>query len=498
MSGSGTSESDSKLGGWVSSMKLLLGFLRDEALGVKACSISGVPEQFRKSEKESEPYKPKVVSIGPLYKGNKRDLLHMEEIKYRFMHSLFHRTTDPLGSFDECSKIILHLDMLVRTFYVDDIEFNNYDLAKIMLLDGCFLLELLITKAEESDNDFRALQSLSGVPLQIKSHEFKHSLADVRKMSEVLLDLKLLGNQIPLFVLILLFHILFVPAEIDSDGLKHVRKIINALALFLFGCTHSVNVTDCPNAAHLLDTVHSFETKNEDGNRIAPESKHHLKLKCCAYRFLSDGIKITRAEDHSFDFENEGAIFGCYKLLKKGTLEIQRLNITEEKEIEWRNFVAWEQNRITHEKYVGGKHDRTSCRFSEIAVSLRGLVCCEHDIKLLYKSDVLETQWSNEDLMNFFRSLARGIQIDTNMVDKYDEMIQTLKENPDHRINFKLFWLWHKLKRVMINAKYELREMFATLKRDHTPTVWKTIGVIAAVVLLFLTVAQTVFAAIGL
>ncbi|KAJ1396158.1 hypothetical protein SESBI_32790 [Sesbania bispinosa] len=483
---------DDKWKRWISSMKTMIGSVSD--LRVKASSISNIPAQFRKSRDEA--YVPKVVSIGPLHRGTRRDLLHMEEIKWRCMRSLLYRTAEPEQSLAKCSEAIYALDEVVRATYADEIKFNGYDLAKIMLLDGCFLLELLITNHQELE---QAIQTRSPGPG-----------AQVGKMEAVLSDLKLLENQIPLFILILLYRELFTKDPNDDK----VRKFVNGHLLFLFGCSSEPNPIESPNCGHLLELIHWFMTREKDG--IAQENNHQYsitvdrnfnsqpKLKRCAASLIAAGVTI---EPLSADGSMSTRLaFGCDKKFNDGTgrLEIQPLVITETKEVLWRNFIAWEQNRSIHEKFFteeqGITQIRTLCKFSQYALFFKDLICCEHDIKVLRDQKVIvvdDEKRSNEDLMAFFRAIVDGIQMEGNVDSGYSQLINDLNAYSGGRGNG-CRMLWHTCRCFVTNTRYKCRTMYVELKRDHTPTVWKTMGVIAAIVLLGLTIAQTILAAMSL
>lgn len=173
----------------------------------------------------------------------------MEEMKWSCMRYLLYRTPKPDESLRKCSESIFRLDELVRTSYVDDINLNSYDLAKIMLLDGCFLLELLISNDEDLDRKLR----------NISNEEEKESPGvEVGKMELVLFDLKLLENQIPISILTVLLQTLF------AQNLKVSQKIVNDGVLSLFGCSSKSIPIDCPSYAHFLDLVHWFMTREED------------------------------------------------------------------------------------------------------------------------------------------------------------------------------------------------------------------------------------------
>jgi hypothetical protein len=138
---------------WTVSLHVMLGSLNHGE--VQACSISRIPDDLRKSNEDA--YKPKLISIGPLHRGSTRQMLLMEETKWRYMHDFLSRNVSRRKAqiaeqrLEDCGKEILKLDKIVRSSYGGDIQSEPQDLAKIMMVDGCFLLDLLLKLGEFMD-----------------------------------------------------------------------------------------------------------------------------------------------------------------------------------------------------------------------------------------------------------------------------------------------------------------------------------------------------------
>lgn len=127
---------------------------------IQSCSISIVPEGLKRSNEDA--YTPRVVSMGPRHKGSREDLLLMEEVKLRSMLSLLHRAGgqgEARNYLKECSRAIWKLDKQIRASYVADIKLEKHELANVMLLDGCFLLELLISKGLDAQLPSRFIKT---------------------------------------------------------------------------------------------------------------------------------------------------------------------------------------------------------------------------------------------------------------------------------------------------------------------------------------------------
>ena len=270
---------------WVNSINTLIESVDYDY--VQSCSISAVPEGLKKWNEDA--YIPRKVSIGPRFKGWREDLLLIEEVKLRCMLSLIHRGAGTAReSLRRCSGAVWELDAKVRASYVTSLRFKQPELAKIMLLDGCFLLELLISKSE-------------GLNIQLHSRlEPSGPAAEVLKDEDVLSDLMLLENQIPILVLHELFQTLFPNAleldrememQISEDEYlsprekhKRIEKLkkktrankINDLALSVLG--YSSLQLPCLDAPHFLDLVHFFVNPRTGERETERDGDNHVHI----------------------------------------------------------------------------------------------------------------------------------------------------------------------------------------------------------------------------
>ncbi|AES79494.1 hypothetical protein MtrunA17_Chr7g0242151 [Medicago truncatula] len=387
---------------WLKSIQTLLTSVDYDY--IQSCSISVVPESLKKLNEDA--YMPRVVSIGPRFKGSRDDLLLMEEVKLRCMLSLLHRGADVASvSLEKCSEAVWELDEEVRASYVTHIELQQHELGKIMLLDGCFLLELLISK---------------GLDSQFPSRLWPPGPAtEVLKEHDVLSDLMLLENQIPIMVLHklsqTLFPNVFEPDRIETEEEKKERierehrieteeekkeriererriereeqrkrelraKKINNLALSVLG--YYPLQSPCLEAPHILDLVHFFV--NGTGERRMDNlvlgitdttAIEKLKLNRCALSLQAAGVSIKVLEDRDKGISCFGLMRNCFggvivrigNFIKKtkhrnatvsqvkgldfhfkfdnGKLKIEQLHITETTKAKWRNVIVWEHHK---------------------------------------------------------------------------------------------------------------------------------------------------------
>ncbi|XP_061344593.1 UPF0481 protein At3g47200-like [Gastrolobium bilobum] len=438
----------------------------DSPYYLKTCSISIVPERLKECNEDA--YMPKVVSIGPRFRGTREDLLLMEKIKLQCMSSLLHRSNDMQAQdyFEKCSDVILELDEKVRACYVNVIKLTKYELANIMLVDGCFLLELLIS------NDLKLNHELKS------SSKYPSPGPEVVKDEEVLSDLLLLENQIPLRILHKLTQILF-PNEFTKDHVQRVTRI-NDLALSLFGYTHFGN----PGAPHFIELVHSSINKEaikiEDGQEVVKieETQQYLshvvkshvevKLKCCATRLKAAGVTITLPDRDRRLVNLQGNCFGRMLIrlgnmlvnreanmletvemtkfdfdikFNNGKLEIPQLHITGTTQAKWRNFIALEHHKKKWKSTAAYDYSG-KCTWS--ALFFDGLICCGADVQLLKDKNIIvdHLKMSNKKLDNYFGTISRGVDheiVDSSYIKIFNDLNNYSRANFFIRI-CKIWW----------------------------------------------------------
>ncbi|QHO38912.1 hypothetical protein HN51_005196 [Arachis hypogaea] len=325
---------------------------------VQSASIVIVPHGFQKGNEDA--YKPKVVTIGPRFRGSRKELLNMEETKLRCMLSLLHRIKDDKDDginkrLDDCLKTVLELDKIVRASYVDSyhIKLNKYELATVMLVDGCFLLELLICGSKKLSKDYPSCLEPRGPGPEVVKEEVVFS------------DLTLLENQLPVLVIHALSQTLFpdyFSKDIDLENFpkeeveeakkkrKETKKErankINDLALCLFSYSTKV---ERPYSPHFLELLHSSIPGDESvgkkhinvsgGNsdhqpdhqsaivvndveqetskraeKLLAKTRVDQRLKRCATRLEASGIKIRPSKHGGEGKSRLGMSFLVHKL----------------------------------------------------------------------------------------------------------------------------------------------------------------------------------------
>ena len=161
----------------------------------RAPSIWKVPPHLRKSDEDA--YEPMLVSIGPLHHGEHK-LLPMEDVKLAYVHELLQR--HPNNRLEMSVYRTLKRLREARAEYSQEIDFSDEKLAKILVVDGCFMIEYFLRR------------------LFHRNHEMPFLPQVQWRFSHLNRDLLLLENQIPFFVLTDILELTRIPLGVEGLG----------------------------------------------------------------------------------------------------------------------------------------------------------------------------------------------------------------------------------------------------------------------------------------
>ncbi|XP_021822111.1 UPF0481 protein At3g47200-like [Prunus avium] len=425
-----------------------------------ASCIFKVPEALRRHNPKA--YEPHVLSIGPFHRGRDHEKLqHMETVKQWYLGTLLTRVNISLEKFieiihSETKEGIIEFEKRAREFYAEPFDLTQREFIEIMILDGCFVIQLLwniVNGVKDNDDPILNMDCM----FQYVCH-----------------DLLLLENQLPWFVLSALYKVTLgkrhgrppfskVLFEAFSSQ-KSLKKYFNSYLRSLDKTCQKVDQKspkkeeesalhiflkkEEESALHILDLLRffivlEFEAK-EDPKK--GESEEELESDIPPATALSKaGVKFNK--DDSADnllnikFEN-------------GFLTIPELAVAELTEPLLRNLIAFEQC------YHGRSHQITS-----YAVFMDKLISSNKDIKLLSEKKILANWLNVEDGSKFFNSLY----IDTTVKKfQYDKLCDQV--NKYHQVK------WNKY--------------LEQLRRDHFSSPWKVIALTVGILILILQLLQ--------
>ncbi|MED6175332.1 hypothetical protein PIB30_077327 [Stylosanthes scabra] len=328
-------------------------------------SIFRVPRKLL--EANQKVYVPSKVSIGPLHHGDEK-LKGMQDHKWHYLNTLLSRQPNLEASLHECFKALRESEKAARNFYAEELNLTSDEFLEIMLLDGCFIIELFLKYAIKSVR--RRTDPIFATP---------------RLLYDIRCDLILLENQIPLIILQRLFEIVPIP--------KKCNHTLPNLAIHFFrnmlpGDKEFLTLSFRQEGNHLLDLFQQCYLPTYA--RVQSKkltTVNDLKF-LCATRIQKDGIKLMRFTAKSLlDIE-----------FSNGILEIAPLITHQFTEILFSNLIALEQ------------HQKDVQPFTSYAFLMKNIICDENDAKLFrHLRIVVSEEGTESDVCDLFQRLCKGV-----------------------------------------------------------------------------------------
>ncbi|KAM0930692.1 hypothetical protein ACQ4PT_000789 [Festuca glaucescens] len=277
----------------------------------------------------------------------------------------------------------------------DSFTMSPQKLAEVLLLDGCLVLFAVFLLRSSVREDCRPAELAHNTEL---GKEFMYLSADISlHMKQTRVDLLLLGNQIPFFVLAKLHSLL---ERTFFTGIKHS---IQKLALSCFDDIRpgrsggSAGAVPPPTfqVHHLLHLFH--------WSRVPP-GKHAVDTSTILRHEPESNLPCaTWFEDSLTSFSKHAAgpgtldiVFQKRMLGVRGVLRVPALHIHGYSELLFRNLVAFEQ-----------RHLRCGLGVTAYCICMARLLQGEADAKLLRNCGILaHTHETDKEVVDLFRGLA--------------------------------------------------------------------------------------------
>ncbi|KAL6278103.1 hypothetical protein ACE6H2_021704 [Prunus campanulata] len=478
---------------WVLEIKERLGAVKEAE---ESC-IYQVPSKLRKVREDA--YNPRVVSIGPFHRKNTDLVAAMREHKWRYMLRFLQQTDDPDEShecLEHCTNAIYNLDKEVRQCYAENIDYDKNELARIMLLDGCFILELFLRyyakRVEKEDGPDPVLKSAWMIAA------LQH-------------DLALLENQIPFFILKRLYDIVqprvvingheaphsvaglalmfFQPLsrkpiakdqhELGTD-FKHLLDLLHKFYFLRAGVPgHEVSIKVKVNHVELVSKVKSqqsaclfmrkiFKRRKQQTASCLPEpdepaTNNKWGFNYCASELLESGIQfqIGSWEDNLLNIT-----------FSNGVISIPQLIIDEATSSVFRNLLAFEQYSLS------STHGVTSYAFL-----MKSLIRSSADSKLLREKGIIRhNRIGDHEYLSQFKDILDEVVV------KDDFYFDKLRDQVNE---YCTSWCSLSKLQVFLRVRFvrEIRVLFST----YFSSTWSFTSFLAAFALLILTSIQTYY-----
>lgn len=448
---------------WVISIKEKLEQARqdDEAGSWAKLSIYKVPQHLREGG-DDRAYVPQIVSLGPYHHGKKR-LRQMDRHKWRSLHHVLKRNSQDIKIYLDSMK---ELEEKARACYEGPISLSSNDFAEMMVLDGCFVLELFRGASE----GFTRL----GYPRNDPVFAMRGSMHSIQR------DMIMLENQLPLFILDQLLGLQFGKPEQKGLVAKLALRFFDPLMPTdepltkgernkLESSLGNANIFDPLSdqvGLHCLDVFRKSLLRSgpkpeppkiwtkrwSQTNRVA--DKRRQQLIHCVTELREAGVKFRkRKTDRFWDIK-----------FKNGILSIPRLFVHDGTKSLFLNLIAFEQC-----------HFDCSNDITSFVIFMDNLINSPEDVGYLHYCGIIE-HWlgSDAEVADLFNRLCEEVVFDIN-----DSYLSRLSEDVNQYYNHK----WNAWR--------------ASLRHKYFNNPWAIISLVAAVVLLLLTFAQTFYGVYG-
>lgn len=436
-----------------------------DMIGREPCTIYRVPPEISATDKGA--YKPMVVGIGPYFHdenpGSK--LKQLQDHKWRCADKLISNSRCARGHtitrenlLLNCLEEMQNLEPRIRGSYSEKISKSSDELALMMMLDGCFILHLLLKHDTSA-----AEQRVQGdnVVDDDDDDDWTQVIGRCWIWNLVKYDLLLLQNQIPFFVILALHRLLIISVNNGQES-EPQRLISGGLQLFstLYPLRKDAKFTmDCDQVHHLLQLVYlSILPPNNSSDSEFADQQQNLSLE--ALPFWIPSVKELMESGVKFRKKTNAQVFMDITF-QRGVLEIPELKIFDHSNFVLRNLIAFEQC-----------YPDTRFHITSYVAFMGCLLRTQEDARMLHLKGILINGTTKEEYANgFFSQINSGAHSssDRNYLGSLTEEIMKYHGKRHNR--------WR-----------------AALTRNYCTNPWVIISVIVAFVLLLLAVTNTIVA----
>ena len=275
------------------------------------CCIYRVPKKLRRVNECA--YTPKLISIGPYHHGNE-DLSEMEMQKMRYFKDFCSRTSwIPANLSMGLGSIIEQNELKIRRSYAEKPKQDKNQFVQMIILDAIFIIELVLRNYENTEKS--------------EEKQDDHILRKPWLRNAIQLDLILLENQLPFFILQELYDFVFNDSS-SYNNHKEVQQNENdiqnkAYVPFLKLCRKYFSCYDKKQqnsnsrweVKHFTDLVRTFHI----ADNLDPKGKiRHLY---CATKLDEAGVKFKAVQERSLldiKFRKDRCLERCHLLIAHG------------------------------------------------------------------------------------------------------------------------------------------------------------------------------------
>ncbi|KAJ6705226.1 hypothetical protein OIU79_010017 [Salix purpurea] len=321
-------------------------------------------------------YRPQIVSFGP-YHYYDDQLKRMEEHKHRALYYFLRRSGKSLELFlQSLNEVVQDLrdsyDQLDKSWEDDTNKF-----LQLMILDGCFMLEIMYLATAQSSETYAADDPV------FSSHGKVYMVPFIRR------DMLIVENQLPMLVLYKL-------AAIESDGRKNEESVSRLILTFC--CPDQASVSVPGKCLHVLD-LYRKSLIQEDPNR----KRHQTRVRGGLHKDVNDTVR-SAAEINEAGIRFKKSKTKSLKdiSLHHGVLHLPAVVVDDVTEAVLLNLMAFERF------HPGAGNEVTSYVFF-----MDSIIDSERDVALLHSKGIIQNAiGSDKAVAKLFNSLSKNIALD--------------------------------------------------------------------------------------
>uniref|UniRef100_A0A0E0MMX9 Uncharacterized protein n=1 Tax=Oryza punctata TaxID=4537 RepID=A0A0E0MMX9_ORYPU len=415
-------------------------------------------------------FEPRVISIGPYHRGHESTLI-MEAHKEQVLEGFFQRPGN-----------------VSRQEYIADVTANCFQqalrcysgntdgyTAEMLMRDGCFIIELLLrwNKKEDVHDNY------------------------VRVMSNsIYYDLLLVDNQLPFFVLTMIFS--KVKGHINEN---HTTRLLDLVIDFFnhegqFSWANLGQYSDSSNACrvphlledvcqvrHLLDLQYKFVVgRNMGNNDNEPTLSDSCPFSLCG-NIRHTPPSVPLGIPGANELQDDGVRFHVSKnklskmfdvTFKRKTMRIPHFKINFGSKILLANLFAYDQILFHRSNQSTDQPGNNVGPVTSYVVLMNALINAREDVVVLQREGILDNLLSNEEeVASFFNNLGRCTLVDVSK-HRYTSMF--------HDVN--KYW----------RNKFNCCRYFAIFSMKHCRNPWTCLSLLGAILLLLISSTSMIFA----
>ncbi|OWM81468.1 UPF0481 protein At3g47200-like [Punica granatum] len=420
----------------------------------RSWTIYRVPSNLREVHKSA--FVPKIISIGPFHFGDPR-LQAMEEHKMRCLVRLLGGKFEEDGGRgpdqEEMPRKTINLENLVKSMklvqqktracYSEFFDIPSDDFVQMMVIDGCFVVEIL-----------RHFYKFD------KQEIIADPILETRWMLRTLQrDLLMLENQLPFFVLEEIFKLTSTDQEEPSLPVLTVTFFNPLLpredvAAKLDKEEEYDHLLDVFRATFLSAVRARVKSHGWSSHNLSMPASQDVQLIHCAVELTEAGLKIRKRENCDLlDISYSDRV-----------LKIPPLYIDDNTVPMFFNFVAFEQCDKEAKPF-----------FTNFFIFLDSLIYSKLDIQILHR----------EGIINHVLGSDKGVAILINTLGR-----QIVYDPGQNYLSVEMKEVNHRCK---VYYESRLQNWWRNLVKNYFNNPWSLVSLIAAISLLILTFLQTFY-----